>query len=136
MAQKRNLFVEVYRITTKAYITFSATEELMRMYTVLMYAAGIAAAGNAINAITSAVLAHKAAALRAALKPESWLTGVGRSVGLVKGPTVAEIGAQLGSQMKWGAGASALSVGSFAWNTTRAIQAKHKKDQCKQCWSL
>ncbi|MCJ1391390.1 hypothetical protein MMC18_004254 [Xylographa bjoerkii] len=136
MAQKRNLFVEVYRLTTKAYATFSAVEELMRMYTVLMYSCGIAAATNAVNAVASAVLASKAATLRAALKPETWLTSIGRSVGVVNGPTVAEVGAQLGSQVKWAVGGSVLSVAAFAFNTGKAVQAKRKKDQCTKLAEL
>ena len=108
----------------------------MRMYTALMYSHGFAAAVNGINAITSAMLASKAATLRAALQPESWLTSVGRSIGMVKGPTVAEVGAQLGSQMKWAMAESVFSVGMLAVSTVQAVQKKRKKDQCTQCLFL
>ena len=124
------MFVQLYKVTYHACAAFSFNEELMQMYTRQVILNSASALGSGASALSNAIEVGALMQARAALRPEGWMTRLGRSVGLVTRATPQELAKRYTGQIAGATFATAWSLGSLGVSVYGAVQAKYKRDCC------
>lgn len=122
------LFTLLYDFTVDAFNAFTATEELVEIYFSWMVQHSLFATIDTIGALLSGTNAYLNVTARAAVKNESWLTGLGRSMGLVTSAAPSVVRNELGKAALFSGVLSVWSVGSAVYNSYHIIKNKSRKD--------